>query len=165
MFEALRAARAAKITLSNMTGPATRAEHRAWSCTILFYGAIVGSASGSARKNEFTLVLNKGLQDQIIQNLKSKGFELDLSKIPKSAIKPDTPTNYMCLAIAQIADEMDLVKELKAQATAATLVVFKADAGKVEVFPLTYSQKVKDDLVKRYGAENFEILNESIKDL
>jgi len=43
--------------------------------------------------------------------------------------------------------------------------IHTSDADKVEVFPLGYSQKVKDDLVKRYGAENFEILNESIKDL
>lgn len=165
MFEALRAANAAKLTLSNMKGPASRTEHRSWSCTILFYGAIVGSASGSARKNEFILVLNKGLQDQIIQTLLNHGFELDLGKIPKAAIRPTSPTNFMRLAIAQIADEMDMVKELREATSKATLAIIATDPGKVEVFPYPYSQEIKDELLKNYGPANIEILNESIKGL
>lgn len=162
MFESLRAAKAAQLTLTNMKGPGTRAQHRAWSCTLLFFGAIVGSASGSDRKNEFILVLNKGVQDQIIENLKKHGFELDFTNIPSNSIGPSTPSNYMRLAIAQIADEMDIVREIRAAATSQTLVVFAAAPGKVEVYPYKFTPDVKANLQKAYGEKTFEILNESI---
>lgn len=165
MFESLRAAKAAQLTLSNIKGPASRAENRAWSCTILFFGAIVGSASGSDKNNEFTLVLNKGLQEQIIQHLKQHGFELDLTNIPSNAISPSAPSNFMRLAIAQIADEMDLVKEIRAATANATLAIIAANPGKVEVFPYPYSAEVRASLIETYGEANIEILNEAIRGL
>lgn len=165
MFESLRAAKAAQLTLSNIKGPGSRAGHRAWSCTILFFGAIVGSAAGSDRANEFTLVLNKGLQEQIIEHLKLHGFSLDLTKVPPESITPITPSNFMRLAIAQIADEMDIVKELREAAAKATLAIIASRPGKVEVFPYNFSPEVKEDLIKTYGEGNIEILNESIKGL
>lgn len=165
MFEALRAANAAKFTLGNAKGPSAKPGHREWSCSLLFFGAIVGSASGSERNREFTLVLNKGLQEQIIENLVKHGFALDLTKIPRNAIRPTNPTDFMRLAIAQIADEMDMVRELREATAKSTLAVLKSAPGKIEVFPYIYSAEVKKGLVESYGESEIEILNETIKGL
>lgn len=165
MFESLRAAKAAKLTLGNVNGPSASPGNREWSCSLLFFGAIVGSASGSERNREFTLVLNKGLQEQIIDNLLKHGFTLDLTKIPKNAIRPTNPTDFMRLAIAQIADEMDVVRELREATAKSTLVVLTSKPGKVEVFPYIYTPEVKKALLEAYGESEIEILNETIKGL
>ncbi|QHF00707.1 hypothetical protein LCG56_28535 (plasmid) [Pseudomonas cannabina pv. alisalensis] len=165
MFESLRAAKAAKLTLGNVKGPSGSPGNREWSCSLLFFGAIVGSASGSEIDRKFTLVLNKGLQEQIIENLVKHGFTLDLTNIPKNAIQPINTSNFMRLAIAQIADEMDIVKELREVAAKSTLVVFNSAPGKVKVFPYVYTPEVKKGLIGSYGESEIEILNETIKGL
>lgn len=165
MFQSLRAAKAAKFTLGNVQGPSTGPGNREWSCSLLFFGVIVGSASGSERNREFTLVLNKGLQEQIIENLVKHGFTLDFSKVPKNAIQATNPTDFMRLAVAQIADEMDMVRELREATAKSTLAVLKSAPGKVEVFPYMYTPDVKKGLVETYGESEIEILNETIKGL
>lgn len=164
MFEALKAANAAKLTLSNMQGPASEDEHRRWSCTLLFYGVAVGSASGSDQ-NEFTVTLNEGLQAQIIDALQDKGFALDLSKVPPNSIRPDTDANWMRLAIAQIADERDLARELQTAARTQTLAVLSESPDKVLVLAVPFTQVVKDELQAKYGAGKIEFLNETLNDL
>lgn len=165
MFESLRAAKRASFTLSELSPPTGKPGQRAWSCSLQFFGVTVGSASATEGPNEFTLVIHKGLQEQILDTLKAHGFNLDLSKIPAGAIRPDTSTNSMRLAIAQIADEMDMVRELKQQAMANTLVVDSSQPEKVVVYATPFSRSIKAELLKKHPAGNIEILNETLQDL
>ncbi|HCL4131004.1 TPA: hypothetical protein N2C61_002090 [Pseudomonas aeruginosa] len=165
MFESLKAANNAKLTLAKLKGPSAPSSHRAWSCDIMFEGQKVGSASGDDLRQDLKLDLDNELPGRIIAALKSNGFALDLSKKPRDSIQPDTPANFMRLAIAQIADEMDLVKELKVSARTQTLVLMRSDPTKVAVFKETYSEAVKERLVAQYGDELMEVVNESLKGL
>lgn len=165
MFESLRAANRARFTLSELSPPTGKPGQRAWSCNLQFFGVTVGSASATEGPNEFILVIHKGLQEQILDNLKAHGFTLDLSKTPAGAIRPDTSANHLRLAIAQIADEMDMVKELKQQALTKTLVVESSQPEKVVVYPTPYSRSMKSALLKQHPAGDIEILNETLQDL
>ena len=165
MFENLKAANQALLTLAKLKGPSAPSSHRAWSCDIMFEGQKVGSASGDDLGKELKLDLDSHLQDRIIAAIKAKGFVLDLSKKSRDSIQPDTPTNFMRLAIAQLADEMDLAKELKVSARTQTLVLMRSDPTKVAVFKEAYSEAMKSRLVAQYGDDLIEIVNESLKGL
>lgn len=165
MFESLKAANQASFTLSKLKGPSAPSSHRAWSCEIQFEGLKVGSASGDDLGQELKLDLNPEIQARISDALKANGFVLDLSKKPRDTIQPDSISNFLRLAIAQIADEMDLVKELKVSARTQTLALMRSDPSKVAVFKEPYSTSVKARLVEQYGDELLEVVNESLKGL
>lgn len=165
MFESLKAAKSARFALSDMQGPSGKRGAQIWTCSILFYGAIVGSATGHEKDNTFVLVMHKGLQEQIAQSLKDHGFALDLSKTPSQSIRPDTTTNFLRLAIAQIADEMDMLEELRKQLPNQTLVIHRSNPGRVVVYPIPFSPQVKADLLTQHGPELLEFLNESVEGL
>lgn len=163
MFENLKAAKAVGVTLSNLKGPSAPSSHRAWACDVLFYGAKVGSASGSDIKREISLVIDEKLMQQMVDVLKGGSFKLDLTHLPKRTPGLGTPHGFMSLAIAQIADEMDLAKELKISARTQTLVVMRATPDKVTVFSEPYSHDVKARLSAQYGDDITEFVNESLK--
>lgn len=165
MFENLKAAKAAKLTLARLKGPSAPSSHRVWSCDILFYGAQVGRASGNDLTRELKVELDEHLQQQIIQVLQEHNFKLDLSKTPRHSIQPNTPTNFMRMAIAQMADEMDLVRELKVSARTQTLVLMRSDLTKVAVFKEPFTAAVKARLLDQFGDELVEFVNESLQGL
>ncbi|MDF9779064.1 hypothetical protein [Pseudomonas baetica] len=165
MFENLKAAKAVGVTLSGMKGPSAESGHRAWAADILFYGAKVGSASGSDIKREINLIIDDALMQQMVDVLKAGGFKIDATKQTKRSSTTDTARGYMSLAVAQIADEMDLVKELKAAARTQTLVLLRSAPAKATVFGERFTPDVKARLSAKYGDDIIEFVNESLKGL
>jgi hypothetical protein len=102
---------------------------------------------------------------QMIDVLKGGGFKLDLTHLPKRMPGLETAHGFMSMAVAQIADEMDLVKELKISARTQTLVVLRSDPKKATVFSEPFSQEVKARLSAQYGDDILEFVNESLKGL
>lgn len=164
MFENLKAAKAVGVTLSGLKGPSAESGHRAWAADILFYGAKVGSASGSDIKREINLI-DDALMQQMVDVLKAGGFKIDATKPTKRSSTADTARGYMSLAVAQIADEMDLVKELKVAARSQTLVLLRSAPAKATVFGERFTPDVKARLSAQYGDDIIEFVNESLKGL
>ncbi len=163
MFENLKAAKAVGVTLSGLKGPSAESGHRAWAAEILFYGAKVGSASGSDIKREINL--DDRLMQQMVDVLKAGGFKIDATKQTRRSSNTDTARGYMSLAVAQIADEMDLVKELKVAARSQTLVLLRSAPAKATVFGERFTPDVKARLSAQYGDDIIEFVNESLKGL
>ncbi|MGF7110720.1 hypothetical protein QF017_000189 [Pseudomonas laurylsulfatiphila] len=165
MFKNLKAAKAVGVTLAGLKGPSAASGHRAWSADILFYGAKVGTASGSDIKREINLIIDDALMQQMVDVLKDGGFKIDAAKQTKRSSTSDTARGYMSLAVAQIADEMDLAKELKAAARTQTLVLLRSAPAKATVFGERFTPEVKARLSDQYGDDIIEFLNESLKGL
>lgn len=163
MFENLKAAYNAKLTLGNLADGRGRKGSRTWSCDILFYGARVGRANGDELARELNVAIDEQLQNQIIDALKSNGFKLDLTKTPRHSIHPDSPANFMRLAIAQIADEFELAQELKLLARDHTLVLIPSRGTKVAVYDVPFSVELKAELIEKFGPETIEFVNEELK--
>lgn len=164
MFESLRTATTAQLTLANSKGPSGLDKEQTWSADIRFYGAKVGTATGKVGVKGITINLNEALQEQIIEKLKAAAFQIDRKLLPEG-YDLDTSRGFMGAAIAQIADEMDLAKELRISARTQTLVVLRSIPGKATVFAERYSAEVKNKLQEQYGDDLVEIINESLAGL
>jgi hypothetical protein len=165
MFENLKAAKAAGVTLTGLKGPSAPSSFRAWSCVINLNGQKVGSANASDVKPGINLVIDEVVLQQIVDALKGGGFQLDLTKMHKRSPSTDTPRGFVNLAVAQIADEMDLVKQLKIAARTQTLVLLKSNPDKATVFAEPFTRDVKTRLIAKYGNDIAEFVNESLKGL
>lgn len=164
MFENLKAAASARLTLANSKGPSGLDKDQTWSSDIRFYGAKVGSVTGKAGFTGITVKLNEELQDQIIEKLKAAGFKIDATHLPPG-YDTGSSAGFMGAAIAQIADEIDLAKELRISARTQTLVMLRSSPGKATVFAERYSAVVKQKLREQYGDDLVEIINESLTGL
>ncbi|MGE8063739.1 hypothetical protein [Pseudomonas sp. NPDC089569] len=165
MFENLKAAKAVGVTLSGLKGPSAESGHRSWTAHILFYGARVGNASGSDIKREIKLIIDDALMQQMVDVLKAGGFRIDATKPAKRSFDTNTARGYMSLAVAQIADEMDQVKELKVAARSQTLILLRSAPTKVTVFGERFTPAVKARLSAQYGDDLIEFVNEALKGL
>lgn len=163
MFENLKAAKAAGVTLTGLKGPSAPSGFRAWSCVINLNGQKVGSANASDVKPGINLVLDEGVLQQIVDALKGGGFKLDLTKTHKRSPSTDTPRGFINQAVAQIADEMDLAKQLKLAARTQTLVLLRSSPEKATVFAERFTPAVKARLIAQYGNDIVEFVNESLK--
>lgn len=161
MFENLKAAKAVRLTLSNLQGPDSSDKDMNWSCDVLFYSAKIGSAHGQKGLMNIKVDINDGLQEQITGLLKGQDFKISAAGLAQ-VIDLDQPKNFMALAIEQIADELDLAKQLAAQAHNQTLVLLHSSPESAIVFSEPYSPSVKQRLQEQYGEDLLCVINESL---